>query len=879
VRRRRQSNLGLLPTALIGRDDEVAVACERLSGGGTRLVTFTGPPGVGKTSLALTVAHELASRFRHGAWVVDLAPIEDAAGVAAAIAEGLGVLRSGDRLPFESTIRFLHDRRLLLMLDNFEQVVAAAPEVAELLAACPGLTIIVTSRVPLRVRGEWELSVGPLRLPDLAHETDLDVLAQVPAVVLFVERSRAVSRSFGLAADNARLIGEICVALDGLPLAIELAAARVRTLSPRAMHARLVGSGMRLGVGPDPSGRPAAPGGADASPLAWLTDGPRDLPVRQQSLREAIAWSYDLLEPAEQMLLRRLGVFVGGCTFEAAATVCDGSWERITALVEHSLVRYEQPSSRVAEGGEAEPRLRLLETVRQYAIERLTSSGEWDVLRGRHAAFFVDLAEQAEPELAGPGQAVWLERLGQDHENLRATARWATTVGDVESVLRLGAALIRFWRARGEAADAGERIQAILALATAAPPISAAVKAFYGAGDLALLVGDFPAAQTLFTESLHIARQLADQTGVARALRALCKLAGHRGSYAEAQHLGEESLAILEAHGDLEGLATTLCQLGMSSYLADDQARARRLFERSRAVAHQIGDLRLMSQTAFGLALTHHLEGGYAEARRLYEESLAIDRDMGHRSSEGSALNNLGHLAILRGEPGQARALLCESLRASRDGGDRRRLGFTLSAVAGLVAIEGDPERAIRLDAAGRAALQTMGARLAPAMRDLYDSPLAPARQAIGEESVVAAEAAGRGLVLDRAVDEALAWLFQDLVEDGARRAQPEVPGSASVEASVEAPGTAVAVPVSGSLDASVRRPSASVLTRRERDVALLLGNGRTTNREIAAALIITEGTAANYVQRVLTRLDLRTRAQVAAWAVEYLSGEAPAVR
>jgi predicted ATPase/DNA-binding CsgD family transcriptional regulator/Tfp pilus assembly protein PilF len=882
TRGRHFPRIPLLPAPLIGRRTEIATARELLLGG-ARLLTLTGPPGVGKTALALALGIDQQDRFDDGASLVDLSPVADAGLVAEAIADVLGA--SGRRQPLERLIGTLQHRELLLVLDNFEQVVGAAPLVADLLAACPRLTTVVTSRVALRVRWEHELPVPPLRLPDSHDLLPATELAQVPAIRLFVERGRAVNPSFALTDENASAVASVCAHLDGLPLAIELAAARVRLLAPAAMLRQLERTG-EAGVQP--------------RALALLTDGPRDLPRRQQTLRDAIAWSHALLDPAEQILLRRLAVFAGGCTLEAAEAICNpvpGSKLKVqgeaptlnlepetlnlvASLIEKSLLRQEDGPAAAASG----PRLRMLETVREFALEQLSASDEEAVIRRRHIAYYVGLAEVAEPRLFGPEQGRWLDHLSQERENLSAAARWATAEGDAESVLRLGAALIRFWRVRGGAADARERVEGILALASAAPPVPAAIKAFEGAGELALVLGEYAVAQRLFEQSLEVAQQLQDRLGMAKALCLLGKLAGFRGSYPDAHRLGDESLAIVEAHGDIATLTGTLREVGMLSYLSDDQPRARHLFERGLAAARQTGDQRMVANLAFSLALTHHVTGELEEAGRIYEECLATDRALGHRASEGSVLNNLGHIASLRGDLPRARVLFRDSLLASREGGDRRRLGFTLAAISALMASQGEPVRAIRLNAASLTALDAMGAQLAPPMRALYDQQLTAAHTALGPDAVGVAQAAGQTIALDQAVEETLSWLG----DPGERPAsdersvgdsRPRRRGSSADTAAPLGPAEVMKRAQPGPARADQPAPAAHLpLTPRERDVAALLARGL-TNRQISEALVVTEGTAENYVVRAMRRLGLQNRAQVAAWAVERHLHEEPTAR
>ena len=508
-----------LPGPLIGRQAELALARDML-GGGARLLTLTGPPGVGKTRLALALGVELADRIADGAALVDLSAITNPDLVAAAIAETLGL--SGRRQPTARLVAALHHRSFLLMLDNFEQVVAAGSVVAELLAACHRLTVLVTSRVPLRLRWEHELPVPPLQFPDPGVSQTFEALAGVAAVRLFVERARAVSPDFALTNENAPAVAQVCARLDGLPLAIELAAARVRLLPPVTILQQLGGTA------------PAARHGAGQA-LDVLADGPRDLPPRQQTLREAVAWSHALLAPAEQRLLRRLAVFVGGCTFEAAEHVCKGTWEALAVLVEHSLVRLESLPARTPRGRDDEPRIRLLETVRQFGIEQLVAQGEWDEVRQRHAAFFLDLAEQTETDSTGPRQDAWINRLAEDQDNLNAATAWAFEQDDPEVMLRFGAVLWGFWWSRGDGANTRTWVAGIRARALSGPPTAARVKALHGAGALAQLLGEYPAARSLFEASQAAAEQLGDHHAVSVARYDLGRLASYEGDQSVAR--------------------------------------------------------------------------------------------------------------------------------------------------------------------------------------------------------------------------------------------------------------------------------------------------------------------------------------------------------
>ncbi|HEY6407500.1 MAG TPA: adenylate/guanylate cyclase domain-containing protein, partial [Ktedonobacteraceae bacterium] len=426
----RSHNLPAQPTPLIGREHEVATNRQLLRREEVRLVTLTGPGGTGKTRLGLQIASELRNVFADGVYFVSLAPISDPMLVMPTIAQALGIR---DRVelgqPLSARLaEVLQQKQVLLLLDNFEQVIGAASQVADLLASCPQLKVLVTSREVLHVRAEHEFAVPPLELPDLAHLPEPAALARFPSVALFLQRAQAANPDFQLNATNARIVAAICVRLDGLPLAIELAAARMKLLSPQKLLARL------------------------SRRLAILTGGARDLPARQQTLRNTIEWSYHLLTAWEQRLFRRLSVFVGGCTLQAAEAVCtvpdDGAGQvldGIASLVDKSLLkRLEQ----TGEGSE-EPRLLMLETIREYGLEALTTSGEEQAARQAHADYFLLLAEEAEPALKGPLLVEWLERLEQEHDNLRAALRWAVEGGRADLALRVGVALERFWVVRG----------------------------------------------------------------------------------------------------------------------------------------------------------------------------------------------------------------------------------------------------------------------------------------------------------------------------------------------------------------------------------------------------------------------------------------------
>ncbi len=480
-------NLPVQPTPLVGREREVATVCELLRRQEVRLVTLTGPGGIGKTRLGVQVAAELSELFVDGMFFVDLAPLSDPTLVVHTIAQRLGIWEGTGQSLLERLKEVLHKKQLLLLLDNFERVRRADVQVADLLTACPRLKVLVTSRARLDVRAQQLFSVPPLALPDTKQLHDLTALAQCEAVTLFLQRARAIEPNFQLTTANARAVTEICAGLDGLPLAIELAAARLKLLPPQALLERL------------------------AQPLHVLTSGARDAPARQQTLRNTIAWSYDLLSAQERCLFRRLAVFAGGCTLEAVEAVCEAPgdetgkvFDGVASLIDKSLVQ--QRAQR-----EEEPRLVMLETIREYALECLESAGETEAIRQAHAAYYLALAEEAAPELQGPQQATWLERLELEHDNLRAALEWFIERGGPgssrEMALRLGGALSEFWIVRGLFSEGRTFLERVLA-GSEGVGASMKAKALSATANLAFMQSDDDWAEALSQESLVLYREV-----------------------------------------------------------------------------------------------------------------------------------------------------------------------------------------------------------------------------------------------------------------------------------------------------------------------------------------------------------------------------------
>jgi predicted ATPase/class 3 adenylate cyclase len=735
---RTPNNLPAQPTALVGRERELAEVVGLLRREDVRLVTLTGPGGVGKTRLALQAAAELVEDFTDGAWFVDLAPVREPGLVPAVVAAALGVREAG-RQPLEALLHaHLRERRLLLVLDNLEQVVAAAALVAELLAGAPGLTVLATSRIRLQLRAEREMVVPPLALPDRRRLGRPDRLTEYPAVRLFVERAQAARAGFVLDDASAPAVVEICHRLDGLPLAIELAAARVRLFDPEQLRDRL------------------------ERRLPLLTGGARDLPARQRTLRDAIAWSHDLLAPDERILFDRLAVFAGGWTLEAADAVCDPEGERdldalsgLAALVDQSLLRQDEAAG--------EPRFRMLETVREYAVERLEESGEGALLRRRHATYYLDLAEGAEPAPGESSSAELLARLEAEHDNLRAALHW-TAERDAEAALRLAVACAGLWIVHGHFAEGRGWLERTLAFAVRAPDSEGTrlrAKALSGAGVLAYRQGDHAPAAALHEQSLALYRELGDRAGIATSLNNLGTVANDQGDYGRAAALHEESLALRRKLGDRPGIAMSLNNLGGVAFRQGDYARAAAFYREGLALRRELGDRPGIASSLNNLASIAGQRGDYVEAATLFEESLALYRAMGDRAGIAVSLNNLGEAAMELGDLGRAAALCAEGLVLRRETGNRRAIASSLEVLASIVATKGLPAPATRLLGAAAALREASGAPLFANEREEHDRQLARLREQLGGPAFTAASDQGRALSLDEAVAEALALAEQ----------------------------------------------------------------------------------------------------------------------
>ena len=698
------NNLPVQPTSLIGREREVASLVELLRRVDIRLVTLTGPGGTGKTRLALQVAAELSDLEWRGIYFVDLAPVSDSTQVIPTIASTLGLREERSRSPLECLKEEIDQNRLLLLLDNFEQVLDAAVRVSELLVACPQLKIMVTSRAVLRVRAEREFAVPTLRLPDSAQMPDLEALLQYEAIVLFVQRTQAVVPEFRLTDMNAPAVVEIVRRLDGLPLAIELAAARMKLLSPEALLARL------------------------NQPLQVLTSGVRDVAARQQTLRNTIAWSYNLLDAQERALFRRLSDFVGGCTLGAIEAVYGALGNAtglildiVDSLVDKSLLQLREP------GKGEEPRFAMLETIREYGLELLVASGELESVREAHAMYFLELSERADLDLSASDSPERLDRLEQEHDNLRAAMHWS--LEDIERreqiALRMGGALRSFWYVRGylsEGLDFLER--AMMGSNEVEEPTRAA--ALYAAARLYEARGDYDRAEPFLVKSLVLYRELGNPERIAYALHLQADIAWRRGILDMARSLAEESLAVFRELGDRGAIASLLLHLGALAADQGEYARARDLLEESLAINRELGDKGNIPDSLFNLARAYFFSGSeLGAARVLLEESLSLFRQLSDKESIGYCLCLLGLLTLEQGDVTTARSLVEQSVALFKERRQAHGMALSTSAMATVIAAQGD-------NAVARA---------------LYDAALTEARKA-GDKLIIASGLEGLSRVL-----------------------------------------------------------------------------------------------------------------------------------
>jgi non-specific serine/threonine protein kinase len=724
-------NLPQQLTSFIGREKEIAELKDLL--GTARLLTLTGAGGCGKTRLALQVAGDLLQFYPDGIWLVELAALAEPGLVPQTVASVLGLKEQSGESLTQTLAKHLASRHLLLMLDNAEHLLAACAQVADAaLRQCAKVVILVTSRERLGVAGELTYRVPSLSVPDPKQDATPEELSKYESARLFVERARLQRPHFAVTTQNAPALASVCHRLDGIPLAIELAAPRVRSMSVEEVNRRL------------------------DQRFSLLTGGSRTVLPRQRTLRSAIDWSYDLLNEAEQALLCRVSVFSGGWTLEAAEQVCGGegvddveTLDLLTSLADKNLV--------VADEQDGATRYRLLETVRQYAGDQLRERGNEARLQSRHLAYFLALAEEAETQLTGSDQRAWLERLETERDNLRsALSRSAALGGDAANGLRLAGALWRFWLIHGYLFEGRRSLVEQLALPADPSAWQARARALHGAGVLARNQGDYPAAGLLHEESLAIRRQYGDRRGIAASLNSLGNVASERGDHAAARSFHEEGLVIYRALDDRHGTASALNNLGIASMYSGDFPAARVLFEESRALSNELGDRWGTAASLMNMAMVARETCDLSAARELYEAGEAIYQELGDQRSKARASREVALVMCDQGDYVGAQSLLEKSLASFLKLGDRTNICDALHGLAYAFSLR-DPRRAAILWGAGERLREEQGVKPPPMYRSREDRELAAARAALGDDTAFdLAWQKGRAMNFEEAVGYAL---------------------------------------------------------------------------------------------------------------------------
>lgn len=765
------------PSSFVGRTreiNELEVLFET-----SRLVTLTGAGGSGKTRLALELVDTLRHRFRDGAYFVDLAPLSDPELVPSTIASALSIREEPGQPILDRIIERLGVRRVLVLLDNLEQLPAASPLIGELLARCPNIHVLVTSRAPLHLRGEQEYLVDPLRLPEPGELTSTEAVERSEAITLFLDRAKAVKPKFALTAANAATIADICRRLDGLPLAIELAAPRLRVLSPTALLVRL------------------------EHRLQLLSGGPSDAPSRQRTLRDTIGWSYELLAADEQRVLICLSIFAGGFTLPVAeAVVREPSEPSSTDFLESLSHLVDQNLLRVTPGAEGEPRFSMLETIREFASERLTASSQAEVIERRFVEAYLAVVEQAAPELLGAHQKVWLDRLEGEVGNIRAALAWAIKEGETVTAGRIGVALWRFWQLRGHLDEGGVWLDRILALPRWYDHPRERAMALEAAGGLAYWHGRFPAAEVHYTQALELQRSLGEPAAIATALYNLAFVYFlPKTDLPRARSMLEESLATFEALSDRTGMGKVYWALSSVIYVESDDVK----------------------------------QDDLERAAQYNEMSQTIFRESNDAFSLGWALHWRGLIAMRSGDLVTARSYLGEGLRLFADATDVSGITFLLDDFSALAVAEGDVQRAACLSGAAAALESSSGTDLAGFLSSLYSRPRPEGAQ-LAKDVVATAWAKGYALSAQEAVVFALRVSTDAVGEEpdftAFQRAAPKAGGRHD-------------------------------LTVREREVLQLLAAGR-SDGEIAEVLFISKKTASVHVANIKGKLGANSRIETA---------------
>ncbi|MBI5305692.1 MAG: tetratricopeptide repeat protein [Chloroflexi bacterium] len=870
-----KNNLPIPLTRFIGREKEIAEVKRLLDpsgfrasdpkGLGTRLLTLTGAGGAGKTRLALQVADDLLAAFPDGVWLIELASLADPALVPHSVASIFDLRQAGQVTAIDLLKNFLHAKNGLLVLDNCEHVIHACAQLVEtLLTSCPDLKILATSREGLNIAGEITFRVPPLALPHLQQLPPLESFAQFEAIRLFIGRARDARPDFELTNANAPAIAQICARLDGMPLALELAAARVKTLAVEQIAARLDDS-FRL-----------------------LTGGSRTALPRQQTLRAAMDWSYDLLSAQEQIALNRVSVFAGGWTLEAAEAICadvvtrrqdDAENEIIASEVFDLLSRLVDKSLVLAETRGGATRYRILETIRQYVWEKLVELGERENVQNRHLEYFVNLAEEAEPKLRGAEQGRWLNRLGAELDNFRVALDWSTSTQKIQMGLRLGGALWDFWGKRALWTEVYERLVSLLkgnegktltranALRVAAemasrsgyanevrPLFEESIQILRDLGEegkhwlghtlaryaWANLDRDLVHACALAKESIQTSRQAGDLFCLASSLFSLGLVMRRLSDYATSRSALEGSAALYKEMRNMHMYAQVLNNLGMIDYFEKNLPQAKDYIERALSIHQEMGDKFGAATSRPALGDIARRQGNYTEASALLQKNLSVHRDMGQAHQLLVLdLYYLGMLELTRGNLGESNNYLKEGIVQARKGDLRYYLPSLMDALGYLATVVQLPERAARLFGAAELLREQLGTPMPPVYRDDCEKYLPRTRAQLDAAAFNAAWATGQAMTVEQAIEFALAEIkIPDM---------PDAPALSPRQAAKEKFGG---------------------LTAREREVAALIAQGK-SNREIAEMLVLSERTIEGHVGNILDKLGFSARTQIAAWAVE----------